>query len=94
MLSQPRKFCDDVTTLFCFQAEQRKHEEEEQKKQDNELAFKAWLMKKREQCQEEKRVHRAQEMERLSLKVGAGGAHLTNPGFSFNPGPDQIIMGF
>ncbi|XP_010793308.1 coiled-coil domain-containing protein 181 [Notothenia coriiceps] len=48
--------------------EQRKQEEEEQKKQENELAFKAWLMKKREQFHEEKRIHRAQEMERDSAK--------------------------
>ncbi|KAI4828628.1 hypothetical protein KUCAC02_022708 [Chaenocephalus aceratus] len=48
--------------------EQRKQEEEEQKRQENELAFKAWLMKKREQFQEEKRIHRAQEMERNSAK--------------------------
>ncbi|KAM8746093.1 coiled-coil domain-containing protein 181 isoform 2-T4 [Acanthopagrus schlegelii] len=48
--------------------EQRRREEEEQKRQENELAFKAWLMKKREQFQEEKRVHRAQEMERMNTK--------------------------
>lgn len=55
----------------CFprQAEQRKYEEDEQRKQDNELAFKAWLMKKREQFQEEKRIRRAQEMERMHSKV-------------------------
>ncbi|XP_059197653.1 coiled-coil domain-containing protein 181 [Centropristis striata] len=48
--------------------EQRKLEEEEQKRQDNELAFKAWLLKKREQFQEERRIHRAQEMERMNCK--------------------------
>lgn len=51
------------------QAEQRKHEEDEQKRQENELAFKAWMMRKREQYQEEKRIHRAQEMERMNSKV-------------------------
>nr|XP_046248805.1 coiled-coil domain-containing protein 181 [Scatophagus argus] len=50
------------------EAEERKCEEEEQKRQENELAFKAWLMRKREQFREEKRVHRAQEMERMSSK--------------------------
>ncbi|GLD74810.1 coiled-coil domain-containing protein 181 [Lates japonicus] len=50
------------------EAEQRKHEEEEQKRQENELAFKAWLMRKRWQLQEEKRIHRAQEMERMNSK--------------------------
>ncbi|XP_034387534.1 coiled-coil domain-containing protein 181 isoform X3 [Cyclopterus lumpus] len=48
--------------------EQRKLEEEEQKRQENELAFKAWLLRKREQFQEEKRIQRAQEMEKMSSK--------------------------
>ncbi|KAM9848309.1 coiled-coil domain-containing protein 181 [Aulostomus maculatus] len=48
--------------------EERKLEEEEQKRQENELAFKAWLMRKREQLEEEKRIHRAQEMERMNSK--------------------------
>ncbi|XP_077463950.1 coiled-coil domain-containing protein 181 isoform X2 [Stigmatopora argus] len=48
------------------EAEQRRLEEEEQKRNDNELAFKAWLMKKREQLQHEKRIQRAQEMERMN----------------------------
>ncbi|XP_030640963.1 coiled-coil domain-containing protein 181 [Chanos chanos] len=46
--------------------EQRKHEEEEQRRQENEMAFRAWLMKKRDQLQEERRVQKAQEMERMS----------------------------
>uniref|UniRef100_A0A3B5B6S1 Coiled-coil domain-containing protein 181 n=1 Tax=Stegastes partitus TaxID=144197 RepID=A0A3B5B6S1_9TELE len=46
--------------------EQRKREEEELKRQENELAFKAWLMRKREQLQEERRIHRAQEIERIN----------------------------
>ncbi|XP_054644733.1 coiled-coil domain-containing protein 181 [Dunckerocampus dactyliophorus] len=50
------------------EAEQRKLEEEEQKRQENELAFKAWLMRKREQLQQERRIHRAQEMERMTSK--------------------------
>lgn len=58
-----------VHSCFPCQAEQRKHEEDEQRRQDNELAFKAWLMKKREQFQEEKRIHRAQEMEKMNSKV-------------------------
>ncbi|KAL2090054.1 hypothetical protein ACEWY4_014742 [Coilia grayii] len=48
--------------------EQRKREEEEQKRQENELAFQGWLMRKREQLQEERRLQRAQEMERMSCK--------------------------
>ncbi|KAF7668339.1 hypothetical protein LDENG_00020470 [Lucifuga dentata] len=50
------------------EAEQRKCKEEEQKRQENEIAFKAWLMKKREQLQEERRIQRAQEMERMNCK--------------------------
>ncbi|XP_076009316.1 coiled-coil domain-containing protein 181 [Genypterus blacodes] len=50
------------------EAEQRKKDEEEQKRQENEVAFKAWLIRKREQLQEEKRIHRAQEMERMNCK--------------------------
>ncbi|CAG08053.1 unnamed protein product, partial [Tetraodon nigroviridis] len=55
-----------LTLMLSPQAEERRREEEEQKRQDNELAFKAWLMKKKEQLQEEKRVLRAQEMEKMS----------------------------
>lgn len=55
--------------MISLQAEERKREEEEQKKQENELAFKAWLMKKEQQLQEEKRIVRAQEMERMSSQV-------------------------
>ncbi|XP_075878892.1 coiled-coil domain-containing protein 181 isoform X2 [Nelusetta ayraudi] len=50
------------------EAEEKKHEEHEYRKQENELAFKAWLLRKREQLQEEKRIHRAQEMERSNCK--------------------------
>ncbi|XP_074524617.1 coiled-coil domain-containing protein 181 [Halichoeres trimaculatus] len=50
------------------EAEQRKADEEEQKRQENELAFKAWMLRKKEQLQEERRIHRAQEMERMTSK--------------------------
>lgn len=52
-----------------MQEEQRKREEEEQKKQENELAFQAWLVRKREQLHDERRLQRAQEMEKMSFKV-------------------------
>lgn len=55
--------------VLMAQEEQRKREEEEHKRQENELAFKAWLVKKKEQLQEEKRILRAQEMERTSSQV-------------------------
>ncbi|MBN3280790.1 CC181 protein, partial [Polyodon spathula] len=49
--------------------EARKRKEEEQKKQDNENAFHAWMMKKKELLQEERRIHRAKEMERMNNTV-------------------------
>ncbi|XP_010184185.1 PREDICTED: coiled-coil domain-containing protein 181, partial [Mesitornis unicolor] len=48
--------------------EERKREQEEQKKRENEMVFKAWLQKKKEQVQEEKRIHRAKELEDLNSK--------------------------
>ncbi|XP_067086884.1 coiled-coil domain-containing protein 181 [Osmerus mordax] len=48
------------------EAEQRRCEEEQQKRQENEIAFRAWLLRKRGQVQEERRIHQAQEMERMN----------------------------
>ncbi|XP_061594325.1 coiled-coil domain-containing protein 181 [Cololabis saira] len=48
------------------EAEDQKNEQEEQKRQENEQAFQAWLMRKRKQLQEERRIHRAQEIERTN----------------------------
>ncbi|KAM6140396.1 coiled-coil domain-containing protein 181 [Pterocles gutturalis] len=48
--------------------EERKREQEEQKKRENEMVFKAWLQKKKEQVQEEKRIRRAKELEDLNSK--------------------------
>ncbi|XP_074491357.1 coiled-coil domain-containing protein 181 isoform X2 [Sebastes fasciatus] len=58
--------------MLAREEEQRKQEEEEQKRQENELAFKAWLLKKRGQSEEEKRIHRAQEMESRNSKKDSG----------------------
>lgn len=55
--------------LSAGQAEQRKREEEELKRQENEQAFRSWLMKKREQLQEERKIQQAQEIERMNSKV-------------------------
>ncbi|KFP26067.1 Coiled-coil domain-containing protein 181 [Colius striatus] len=49
--------------------EERKREQEEQKRRENEMVFKAWLQKKKEQVQEEKRIRRAKELEDLNSKV-------------------------
>ncbi|NWS74681.1 CC181 protein, partial [Crotophaga sulcirostris] len=48
--------------------EERKREQEEQKRKENEMVFKAWLQKKKEQVQEEKRIRRAKELEDLNSK--------------------------
>lgn len=51
------------------QEEQKRKEEEEQRRQENEVAFQSWLMRKREQIHDERRVQKAQEMEMMSCKV-------------------------
>ncbi|NWW47593.1 CC181 protein, partial [Pedionomus torquatus] len=48
--------------------EEKKREQEEQKRRENEMVFKAWLQKKKEQVQEEKRIRRAKELEELNSK--------------------------
>ncbi|NXF96248.1 CC181 protein, partial [Eubucco bourcierii] len=48
--------------------EERKREQEEQKRKENEMVFKAWLQKKKEQVQEEKRSRRAKELDDLNSK--------------------------
>ncbi|NXH72321.1 CC181 protein, partial [Hydrobates tethys] len=48
--------------------EERKREQEEQKRRENEMVFKAWLQKKKEQVQEEKRIRRAKELEDMNSK--------------------------
>ncbi|RMC11883.1 hypothetical protein DUI87_11010 [Hirundo rustica rustica] len=48
--------------------EERKMELEELRRRENELVFKAWLQKKKEQMQEEKRHRRAKKLEELRMK--------------------------
>ncbi|KAL1769660.1 coiled-coil domain-containing protein 181 isoform X1 [Sigmodon hispidus] len=48
--------------------EQRRIEEENEKKKENEMVFKAWLQKKREQVIEMRRVQRAKQMEDMSSR--------------------------
>ncbi|NWT55363.1 CC181 protein, partial [Erythrocercus mccallii] len=48
--------------------EERIRELEELKRRQNELVFRAWLQKKKEQIQEEKRNRRAKKLEELRLK--------------------------
>lgn len=51
------------------QEEQRKIEEENEKKKENEMVFKAWLQKKREQVIEMRRVQRAKQIEDMNSRV-------------------------
>ncbi|XP_066562452.1 coiled-coil domain-containing protein 181 isoform X2 [Amia ocellicauda] len=48
--------------------EAKKRKDDEEKRQENEMAFRAWLMRKREQLQQQKRIYRAKEMERMNNK--------------------------
>ncbi|KAM6218859.1 coiled-coil domain-containing protein 181 [Rhynchocyon petersi] len=48
--------------------EQRKMEEEKEKKKENDMVFKAWLQKKREQVLEMRRIQRAKELENLTCR--------------------------
>ncbi|XP_041266879.1 LOW QUALITY PROTEIN: coiled-coil domain-containing protein 181 [Onychostruthus taczanowskii] len=48
--------------------EEKKRELEEMRRKQNEMVFKAWLQKKKEQVQQEKRIRRAKQMEELSIK--------------------------
>ncbi|KAF2981558.1 hypothetical protein EK904_001020 [Melospiza melodia maxima] len=48
--------------------EEKNKELEEMRKRQNEIVFKAWLQKKKEQLQQEKRIRRAKRLEELRLK--------------------------
>ncbi|XP_068037127.1 thiamine transporter 1 isoform X5 [Anomalospiza imberbis] len=48
--------------------EEKKREVEEMRRRQNEIVFKAWLQKKKEQVQQEKRIRRAKQLEELSIK--------------------------
>ncbi|NXM17688.1 CC181 protein, partial [Ploceus nigricollis] len=48
--------------------EEKKRELEEMRRRQNEMVFKAWLQKKKEQVQQEKRIRRAKQLEELSIK--------------------------
>ncbi|XP_008983309.3 coiled-coil domain-containing protein 181 isoform X2 [Callithrix jacchus] len=48
--------------------EQRKIEEEKEKKRENDIVFKAWLQKKREQVLETRRIQRAKQIEDMNSR--------------------------
>ncbi|XP_048214077.1 coiled-coil domain-containing protein 181 isoform X2 [Perognathus longimembris pacificus] len=49
--------------------EQRKIEEEKEKKKENDMVFKAWLQKKREQVLEMRRIQRAKQIEYMNNRA-------------------------
>ncbi|NXF79378.1 CC181 protein, partial [Sclerurus mexicanus] len=63
-----RKQLEQRNERLRKEEEERKREQEEQKRRENETVFKAWLQKKKEQLQEEKRIRRAKQLEELSIQ--------------------------
>ncbi|NXU91913.1 CC181 protein, partial [Xiphorhynchus elegans] len=63
-----RKQLEQRNERLRKEEEERKRELEEQKRRENEIVFKAWLQKKKEQLQEEKRIRRAKQLEELSMQ--------------------------
>lgn len=60
------------TNAFWYsslQEEQQKIEKEKEKKKENDIVFKAWLQKKRQQVLEMRRVQRAKQMEHMNSRV-------------------------
>jgi hypothetical protein len=62
-------FFINVFPYSFHQEEQRKIEEEKEKKKENDLVFKAWLQKKREQVIEMRRIQRAKQIEYMNSRV-------------------------
>ncbi|NXO63242.1 CC181 protein, partial [Phainopepla nitens] len=48
--------------------EERKRELEEIRRRENDIVFRAWLHKKKQQIQEEKRIRRAKQLEQMRMK--------------------------
>lgn len=53
------------------QEDQKKIEEEKEKKKENDMVFKAWLQKKREQVLEMRRIQRAKQIEDMNSRVSS-----------------------
>ena len=51
--------------------DQKKIEEEKEKKKENDMVFKAWLQKKREQVLEMRRIQRAKQIEDMNSRVSS-----------------------
>lgn len=65
-----RKQIEQRNERLRREEEERKRELEEVRRRENEIVFRAWLQKKKEQVQEEKRIRRAKQLEELSIKEG------------------------
>ncbi|XP_053065814.1 coiled-coil domain-containing protein 181 isoform X2 [Acinonyx jubatus] len=66
-LNQKISDCKGQTSAGS-QEEQRKIEEEKEKKKENDMVFKAWLQKKREQVIEMRRIQRAKQIEDMNSR--------------------------
>lgn len=56
--------------VYSFlQEDQKKIEEEKEKKKENDMVFKAWLQKKREQVLEMRRIQQAKQIEDMNSRV-------------------------
>ena len=56
--------------VYSFlQEDQKKIEEEKEKKKENDMVFKAWLQKKREQILEMRRIQQAKQIEDMNSRV-------------------------
>ncbi|XP_048149941.1 coiled-coil domain-containing protein 181 [Corvus hawaiiensis] len=63
-----RKQIEQRNERLRREEEERKRELEEERRRENDIVFRAWLQKKKEQLQEEKRIRLAKQLEELSIK--------------------------
>uniref|UniRef100_H3B7I6 Coiled-coil domain-containing protein 181 n=1 Tax=Latimeria chalumnae TaxID=7897 RepID=H3B7I6_LATCH len=87
-----QKKIEEKKLLQHKKEEARKREEEKQKMEENEMAFNAWLQKKKTQLESEKRIQRAMEMERMNTKMSMTLYH-RNPKQKFNQCKQQRMEG-
>ncbi|XP_032173823.1 coiled-coil domain-containing protein 181 isoform X2 [Mustela erminea] len=69
--------------------EQRKIEEEKEKKKENDMVFKAWLQKKREQVLEMRRIQRAKQIENMNSRCCS--EHVGFAGEFLKSGVDDLL---
>ncbi|XP_047559701.1 coiled-coil domain-containing protein 181 isoform X1 [Lutra lutra] len=69
-VAKPRDKEEEEGNTMCLRQreEQRKIEEEKEKKKENDMVFKAWLQKKREQVLEMRRIQQAKQIENMNSR--------------------------